>query len=524
MNSCLKNFACAVIILLTGAQVNLSAHTYDAAWHYINEYQELAKNEMLRTGIPASIKLAQGMLESGFGSSKLANEGNNHFGIKCHNEWDGAKIFIDDDTPMDCFRKYAAAYDSYMDHSKILTERKRYKSLFDLSKTDYKAWAKGLKAAGYATDPQYANKLMKVIEKYDLNNLDRQTLNAAPVFAAAPKEVIVYSQPTSKTQPKDSKPSVSTTSAAPVVDKKEKLEKALIVPVQDLPKRSVQLVNIENEELVKIIPAKHIATSNKKVEPSSTTVADKEKTSQAASTPSTNRVKSETNAVKEAVPAEQTASVNGTSADGEKKKKRKNKRKQAEEEKTETAQDKTPATTVKKKVTPSELVGVPKSMLVLAPYIQKQQPFIVNKVRAVTYPKAVRVQQISTTYGMAEEEVRSLNDMKGDIIPAYTAIYLEDKREKHPAAKHIVESGDSMWKIAQRYGMDLTKLRQRNMLLYGQEPREGETILLKKQAPYPPKIQRISKYQRILQEKKEAEMASKKAAEKTKLPVNSTGY
>ena len=135
---------------------------------YISRYSALAVYEMYRSGVPASITLAQGMLESGNGLSELAVKGNNHFGIKCHNNWTGGKMYHDDDAKGECFRKYTAPEHSYRDHSDFLRYRDRYKFLFDLEITDYKGWAHGLKKAGYATDPSYPSKLIKLIETYQL--------------------------------------------------------------------------------------------------------------------------------------------------------------------------------------------------------------------------------------------------------------------------------------------------------------------------------------------------------------------
>ncbi len=140
---------------------------------YINNFKDVAIAEMNQFGIPASVTLAQGILESGNGESRLATEGKNHFGIKCHDNWNGETIIEDDDEKGECFRKYSKVADSYRDHSLFLTERERYSSLFDLSPTNYKAWAKGLKKAGYATNPKYPSLLIDLIEKYDLSRFDK---------------------------------------------------------------------------------------------------------------------------------------------------------------------------------------------------------------------------------------------------------------------------------------------------------------------------------------------------------------
>lgn len=143
---------------------------------YIFQFRDIAMSNMKKYGIPASIILAQGILESGSGRSNLAVNANNHFGIKCYTDWKGATVNHDDDSSQECFRKYKNPEESFQDHADIITKRKRYASLFDLKKGDYKAWAKGLKAAGYATDPNYPQKLISYIERYNLNQYDNMVL------------------------------------------------------------------------------------------------------------------------------------------------------------------------------------------------------------------------------------------------------------------------------------------------------------------------------------------------------------
>lgn len=139
---------------------------------YVRNFKDMAINEMHIYRIPASITLAQGILESASGMSKLATEANNHFGIKCHVNWNGQKTYHDDDEKQECFRKYDSAKDSYRDHSIFLSDRKRYSFLFDLRIDDYKGWAKGLQKAGYATSKTYSKKLIELIKKYNLDSFD----------------------------------------------------------------------------------------------------------------------------------------------------------------------------------------------------------------------------------------------------------------------------------------------------------------------------------------------------------------
>ena len=159
----------ALLAVTAGAQTRWNQRYQQ----YVDQYKDIAIAQMLKWKVPASITLAQGLLESAAGQSRLATQGNNHFGIKCH-DWTGRTIYRNDDSPNECFRAYNSAYDSYEDHSRFLATGQRYKSLFQLKTTDYKGWARGLKAAGYATDPQYANILIDLIQVYDLQQYDTQ--------------------------------------------------------------------------------------------------------------------------------------------------------------------------------------------------------------------------------------------------------------------------------------------------------------------------------------------------------------
>jgi len=145
--------------------------TISSTEDYIAAFSTIAQEEMRLYGIPASITIAQGILESSSGKGRLSIEANNHFGIKCH-DWTGDRIYHDDDASQECFRKYIDAKYSYRDHSLFLTSRPRYSKLFNLKKNDYEAWAKELKAAGYATDKKYPDKLIGLIERYELYKLD----------------------------------------------------------------------------------------------------------------------------------------------------------------------------------------------------------------------------------------------------------------------------------------------------------------------------------------------------------------
>lgn len=164
-----------VAFAIVALGVNAQQQTITRA-EYIERYAPLAVEQQTLYGIPASITLAQGLLESGNGNSRLAKEANNHFGIKCGSSWDGESIRHDDDAAQECFRAYSSVEESYIDHSLILLERKWYRPLFDLDPKDYKAWAHGLKKAGYATNPLYAELLIKIIEDNQLYKYDNALL------------------------------------------------------------------------------------------------------------------------------------------------------------------------------------------------------------------------------------------------------------------------------------------------------------------------------------------------------------
>ena len=167
------------IALLLGFTVSAQRDPGTPQERYIARFASIAVNEMYRSGVPASITLAQGIIESRSGQSALAADGNNHFGIKCHNSWKGRTMLVDDDRKDECFRVYDSAEESFRDHSDFLRYRDRYKFLFDFPVTDYKSWAYGLKQAGYATDPSYAAKLIQCVENYNLSRYDRMTVAEA---------------------------------------------------------------------------------------------------------------------------------------------------------------------------------------------------------------------------------------------------------------------------------------------------------------------------------------------------------
>ncbi|MDE6795988.1 MAG: glucosaminidase domain-containing protein [Muribaculaceae bacterium] len=189
-------FIACVLFLFGGSSVSKAADPYEA---YIECFCQLAVEHQEQYGIPASITLAQGLLESAAGRSRLAAEGNNHFGIKCHKEWKGSTMLRDDDAPNECFRVYKTPEESFDDHSRFL-RRTRYQKLFSLDVTDYQAWARGLRECGYATDPNYAARLITIIERYSLYTYDTEEGRNPEEVAAFIHQMLVTSHPVRRTR------------------------------------------------------------------------------------------------------------------------------------------------------------------------------------------------------------------------------------------------------------------------------------------------------------------------------------
>ncbi len=202
----MKNWFVIIILLILHTYV--SGQYYTPEERYINKYKEIAIEEMYLLGIPASITLAQGLVESQAGMSDLAVYANNHFGIKCKSEWSGARFFQEDDDRdqwgklrKSCFRIYDSVEDSYRDHSEFLRDRPRYSRLFTYDRTDYKSWARGLRACGYATDKRYPQKLIRIIEKHKLHQYD-----LAPMPESLVKREVINTPPPAYKLPNDYRP------------------------------------------------------------------------------------------------------------------------------------------------------------------------------------------------------------------------------------------------------------------------------------------------------------------------------
>lgn len=227
--------------------------------NYIEKYKDIAIKEMKRAKIPASITMAQGILESGFGESYLAKQTNNHFGIKCHQNWTGKTFKYHDDAPNECFRVYDSPEQSYYDHSEFLVNRPRYAKLFTLNIKDYKGWAYELKNAGYATNPKYPELLIKYIETYELDKLDNNTYNSAEVLAELnkPKEI----HETKNIEPKSSNNTISNTKITKLIVTHNKLKAVKVFSKEDLATVAKQT----NVSLANILKYNDLSDANTKI-------------------------------------------------------------------------------------------------------------------------------------------------------------------------------------------------------------------------------------------------------------------
>ena len=335
---------------------------------YIEKYSALAIDEMYRSGVPASITLAQGLLESRYGLSELATKGNNHFGIKCHNNWQGGKVYHDDDLKGECFRKYDSPEESFRDHSDFLRYRDRYKFLFDLEVNDYKGWAHGLKKAGYATDPAYPTKLIKLIEDYGLFKYDVEPSDYG------------YQQP-------------------------DDVEEYVFIKPESS-KKAEKKVKKDDKKFRKT--ERHNEQQQPKIIPESPT-------------------KVETPVLIEKKP------------DGE------------------------------------------------FSFFLTRKMYSLNGVAFVYTAKGETYGSIAEDFGLFQREILKFNDLKDDSalkkeLPAGTLVYIQSKKNEAARGieKHVLDVGDSMWTIAQRYGVKLEKIYKMNSLNETYVPREGDIIRLRK--------------------------------------------
>ena len=421
---------CTVVLLATVRTAAQDSFTVRAQ-RYIEQYNSMAIAEQRRAGIPASVTLAQGVLETEAGKSELACTANNHFGIKCKNDYQGDKFFHDDDRPKECFKMYRCAEDSYKDHSDYLKRNVRYTPLFSLSQTDYESWAVCLKKCGYATNPQYAQRLIKIIEDFKL----QQYTYAAMDSAFMPGQPVAVSQdfkdpPQKMQQPKD------TTTKKIVLTTFEPVKRPVPPPV---------LQAAPPDTIKKIPPPVAAADTTKKT-------------------------------VSAAVVAKGTAFEEI--------------KKMADSAKAVVLQDVPAPVAQPLPDTPKKEQAVVAS--VIDTRFDSGKVITVNGLKAFYAYKGEMLLQYAVKYKIRYPHLLEINDLDDAPLPANMLIYLEKKLPTGTHAKHTVKEGETMLQIAQMEGMQLKRLQILNMMEIGDEPAIGTILELQNGAARKPSVRSVA--------------------------------
>ncbi|OWY22997.1 LysM peptidoglycan-binding domain-containing protein [Sphingobacteriales bacterium UPWRP_1] len=524
------NIAYAHMLLPVPGNANMVAASY------IEQYKDLAVLEMQRTGIPASIKLAQGMFESNFGQSNLALKGNNHFGIKCKSDWTGETIYYTDDSLDECFRKYPNVYDSYKDHSDFLMSRERYAFLFALPPGDYEGWAAGLKKAGYATNEQYTEKIINIIKTYALYQYDNTP--AHPVVYAdnicinGKGEWVVLEPPFTQNEDLGAILPVAPMHSAggfidfaPAKDLKT-IDNLLAQSVTLRPKGmelkclkgapaiSVQAEriqsgfkplfkgNLQNSGSNKAqIPTVEIKGTGRQLNPffnpNLYASVQKPQAPATAFVPPATANQAPSPAAEQTVAAAQPLKATPPPATGKAPDKDNgvavsastalyNAKPETSQRATASAnKEKTDATPRKTKITYKPDMSNENMML------PKQKTYNINATPAVSYAYEVLPSQIAQTYRLTTQEVLQFNDMESNaFIPPQTHIFLQAKKDKTDKGDkyHAAAENETMWHIAQLYGISLQALYARNNMAAGRQPKPGEKINLRSNGLQLPKL------------------------------------
>lgn len=409
-----------LLIIILAAVIFTAASDKTPQQQYIEKYALTAVREMYRSGVPASITLAQGLLESRYGESRLAAEGNNHFGIKCHRDWTGKTIYADDDEKNECFRAYGSADQSFRDHSDFLRYKDRYKFLFEYDITDYKSWALGLKKAGYATDPTYGQKLIGIIENYKLYEYDTMKNEEA---------VEEYVEEQSKSDAKkDSK------TDAKVDDKKKSEVKADTKPeVKERTKTRKESDRVASAKIKDKESAKERRAREK---------AEKE----AQSKKSTSRTKT------------------------------RSPRNQSE---TPSSIEDIPSSPL----SIEESVQIDKSGMEKFQFNLSRPTYMRNGVAFVYAIEGETYESIAKDYHLFLKEILGFNDVKAarPLNPG-EMVFIQAKKKQAPKGleKYIVsEDGEMLWDICQRFAVKQQAIEKLNDFTSGRELYEGDTILLR---------------------------------------------
>lgn len=473
---------------------------------YINKYKYLAIEEMERAGIPASITLAQGILESASGTSRLATNGNNHFGIKCHKGWTGGRMYHDDDAKGECFRTYVNAETSFRDHSDFLTGRSRYSDLFTLWIGDHIGWAHGLKKAGYATNPKYPQLLLKLIDRYNLKIFDNgdtyaianyslHTLSGAVVSSSSRSTYNNHS--TVKTYPSSSshhsignRPSTahaqSTHTQAPALGK-----------ITYYPPKTQSINQSSNSSTSKVYSQAPVSSSSSyktyhspKTTPitSNNSRASTSSRSYAGSSSTESKQISTAKSymgtsVQKVEPAKTGFSLGrkSTSKSNSKSYNSNNSVASSSRNSVKTSKSYSAPVVNNPKAKPSSSHGYHKAF----------QSVEYNKIKAVVYETDISMMQVATDQDVSLSKLAGYNDVKQDaVLKSGTKIYLSSKKSKagKQFRQHKVRAGETMQDISQNYAIKLSELYDKNQMPKGTQPKEGEYINLRDKRRWTPRI------------------------------------
>ena len=442
-------FKFTILLLLPFFCITLSAQK-TATLIYIDQYKDIAIKEMKRTGIPASITLAQGIVESNSGESNLALNFNNHFGIKCKTDWKGETTYQDDDTKQECFRAYPNANASFIDHSNFIKTRPNYAPLFQLDPVDDSAWAIGLKKAGYATASDYANKLMKVIDDYELSQFNFPELNDENDTATSESTEVIE------------KPTVVTKE---VVAKKTTIDKK---------ETSANLVSEVPKELsIAIVEKKDTAIAVKK----DSTIEVKVVKDSASNY--INQASLPINKIKGIEPSKNSATVTEIKMNS------------IGKDTTEVTKPIIPVSasyptttndTITKviaknvSVTKSDTLNTSKKPSSLYP----DKPFKINQVAVIWAKAGASLLQIATEHSIPLYKVFVFNDLKeSDLLAQDQLLFLGNKKSEGDKSFHLVVAGESLYEISQKEGIQLKKLKEYNPGISDNPAAGTQLILLK---------------------------------------------
>jgi hypothetical protein len=412
-------FKFPLLLLLTFFCITLYAQK-TATLIYIDQYKDIAIKEMKRTGIPASITLAQGIVESNSGESNLALNFNNHFGIKCKTDWKGETTYQDDDTKQECFRVYPNANASFIDHSNFIKTRPNYAPLFQLDPVDDSAWAIGLKKAGYATASDYAFKLMKVIDDYELSQFNFPELNDENDTTIVVKK--------------------DTTTIAVIKDTNIAVKKDTIVQI----KAATDITNtISNQASLPINNIKGIESSK-----TNATVTEIKMNSIGKDTAMVTKPIIDATATTKSTPTKPLANDSTAKAD------------------------------VKKTiVTKADSINSAKKPSNSYP----DKPFKINQVSVIWAKAGTSLLQIATEHNIPLYKVFVFNDLKEtDLLAQDQLLFLGNKKAEGDKSFHLVVAGESLYEISQKEGVQLKKLKEYNPGISSETPAAGIQLILVK--------------------------------------------